>query len=447
MYRVHLSKWGSDKKNKEKEMRAVARKLRRRGFQGKKTIVRVRGRPLKSKTFARYWQRKGENIDDIATRMRTSATPEAVEFLTPIPQPLTPPPMLSEPERIFSCIRDYYDGSFRSGNWVNSTKPEARCRNARTQESGMLHLSLLRDQTFVACQRFANGEIRESQQALISALTNVKNILWAEDPMTLLCLLVLVLHARRQGLGRIASFVLRTFSVVGESVLGNTHPFRQICSWLASAHSSQFDEVVARALESLGNHFEKELGFRSASTLYARMEYIVQVIGPQDCEQEGTALRSLLQECENHLGMHDFRTVQIRLALAFHYVRKGDDAEALRIGLHILDMIQIMQRVWDMWYLDTDCLYVSAHCWQAIQQADLCETGGRETSEFLFELEGWLIEWYTPDVATCPTQTLERRTRFRDLFKKVYWSSSNSLLYDEHALYSTYPQSTRNIWI
>lgn len=125
MYKRRIAKWSLDKKNKESEMRAIARKFHQPKAQGKPSIAWVRGRKIDYTEIARYWRRKHISIPDIVAQRAASKTPETIMFLTPMPSPMTTPSCLALPELIYSTIRDYINGCFNSEVWIktNSMNP------------------------------------------------------------------------------------------------------------------------------------------------------------------------------------------------------------------------------------------------------------------------------------------------------------------------------------
>ena len=116
MYKRRIKQWGLDKKNKDDEMRAIVRKTKARLDQGKRSKIHVRGKAIGDEEVIRYFKRKGISIDDIIAYRAASVTPEAVEIVTPVPSRVATPTSLAVPERILTAIRDYFEGSFASGN-------------------------------------------------------------------------------------------------------------------------------------------------------------------------------------------------------------------------------------------------------------------------------------------------------------------------------------------
>ena len=399
MYRSRLATWGRVKKNREKDMRVAARKLKHGDSRGKGPVIIIRGKVKTVDDVARYWKRKGESIESVATGRQLSSTPEAVHFGAPGPTFVTPPPIFANPEFILRSLRDYHLGSFQSGRWIPPTKPSGRCLSTKSQDDVMLLASLMRDQSFRACKLYANGDFCEAKQALVLAIAKMKQVITADDPVTLLCIFVLILHVCREKRHDIASAVVKSFSIEGAEIFDSNHPLYNISRWLSSADPSQLDEIVATALACMGDLFEEEVGPLSASTLYTRMEYIVRVVRHRNLEQGGSALAELLRECEDNLGMHEPRTIQIRLALAFHFLRMRKYREALAIGRFVVNHLHLVPSISATTYLDVESLYISSHCWQELQEVDVGVDdfpGAEETRCFLFGLEGWLIEWFQP---------------------------------------------------
>ena len=85
MYKSRITLWGLDKNNKEREMRAIVRKYKRRAEQRKASTCQVRGKAVDYQEIVRYFARKRISIEDIMARRATSPTPEAVVCFTPVP--------------------------------------------------------------------------------------------------------------------------------------------------------------------------------------------------------------------------------------------------------------------------------------------------------------------------------------------------------------------------
>ena len=340
MYKRRIKQWGLDKNSKDDEMRAIVRKLKARLDQGKRSKIHVRGKAVGDKEVIRYWRRKGISIDDVIAHRTASVTPEAVEILTPVPSRVATPTSLAVPERIFAAIRGYIEGSFASGTWVYDD-PKLSCSTRKVQGDPTIYLDDLVNQSLTVCQLFSNDLYEEAGRILISLSSKFQKILSAEHPHTLRDILRTVMTVSLEGRNEIGMAVLRQFFALGEFVVGKEHPLRLICGWLASADAFQFDEIIARCLQSMTDHLERLVGPMHYSTLIFRTKYINETIYARDQREE--LLQSLLGQCELYLGSLDMRTYHLRYELTHHYYSCGQYAEALRVGQDLMTHVQYDQ--------------------------------------------------------------------------------------------------------
>ena len=368
MYKTHIKQWGLDKKNKDFEMRAVVRKNKQRADQGKGSIIRIRGQLRDFAEVVRYWNRRGISIDDIIARRTASPTPEAVECFTPVPSPILTPEVLAVPERMFRCIRDYFEGSFESGTWVR-TDPNFRCSTTKDKENTDECLAGLVIQCQSACLLFSRSMFQEAGQNLIAATAKIKQILSAELPMSLIELFRLINYVRREKRDEMALIVLRQFSALGKVLLGSEHPLSRICEWLDSTSPSGFDDTIVRCIESIVDQFERFVGPMHTSTLYARLIYIV-VAKPK-----GNAgiqmLQKLLDECKKTLRPHDSRILLVRGYMAEIYFLKGYFVEARTLSQENIACSQLVQSTNARFYEQNKNLYRVARSQHALGEVDL----------------------------------------------------------------------------
>ena len=405
MYKRRIKQWSLDKNNKDNEMRAIVRKTRARLNQGKVSQIHVRGKAVGEEEVIRYWRRKGKSIDEVITHRTASVTPEPVEIVTPVPSRVATPTSLAVPERIFTAIRDYYEGSFASGNWIYDN-PELLCYTKRVQENSTDELKDLVNHSLTACALFSNHRYQEAGRTLISATSKLKRILLAEHPETLGYIFNMVIGVRRVGRDEIGMAILRQFCALGEFVVGKEHPLRLICGWLASADAFQFEEIIARSLQSVTDQLESFAGPMHLSTLMSRTYYLNNINRERDQNEE--QLRNLLEQCELRLEPSNVRTHLLRYELASHYFNGGQHAEALRVGQDLIAHVQYGQT--STWvYSDYYALGLSivANSQWNLGHMSLAEAALREAialrvskwgtrdstaGYWLVRLEGWLVK-------------------------------------------------------
>ena len=185
-----------------------------------------------------------------------------------------------------------------------------------------------------ACRLFSDHRYQEAGRVLISLSSKFQEILSVEHPHTLSDILRTIITIRLQGRDEIGVAILRQFYALGEFVVGREHPLRLICGWLASADAFQFDEIIARCLQSVIDQMESFVGPMHYSTLLSRTFYINHVNRMRDQTEE--LLRGLLGQCELRLGSSDVRTYLLRHELVQYYIIDGQHAEALRLGQDLI---------------------------------------------------------------------------------------------------------------
>ena len=263
-----------------------------------------------------------------------------MEIVTPVLSRVATPTSLAVPERIFSAIRDYFAGSFASGNWVYED-PQTNCYSKKKHQDRKRDLNGLKNRSLTACHLFSDHYYQEAGRLLISITSGLKNILLAEDPHTLGDILLTVMLVRLRRRDEIGIAILQQLCALGELVVGKKHPLRLICGWLASADAFHLDEIIARCFQSLIDQFENFVGPMHYSTLYTRTQCIDKVIHTRDQREE--LLQNLLRQCELHFGYSDVRTCHLRYELAHHYYAGGQDVEALRVGQELIAHAQYAQ--------------------------------------------------------------------------------------------------------
>lgn len=245
MYKSRITQWNLDKKNKENEMRAVARKRKLRRDQGKLSIFRVRGRSVDSDEEVRYWHRKGVTVDDVIAQRIMSRTPEAVQVFTRIHSPVSTPAELATPERIFRSIQDYVAGSFEAGTWAR-TDPRSLCYS--TKANGSAPLGLHFAGCLEACKLFEKNHFADGGRVLLTATAGLKDTVLTEDPNILFAMCTSMFLMRQKRRDEIAMAILRQVSDLSGVLLAGEHPLRHICAWLSSVDSSQLEDTIYKCM-------------------------------------------------------------------------------------------------------------------------------------------------------------------------------------------------------
>lgn len=365
MYKTQIKRWGLDKKNKEFEMRAIVRKRKQRADEGKSSVIRVRGQPRDFAEVLRYWDRKGVSIDDLIARQTASPTPEAVELFTPLSSPILTPQVLAIPERIFRCIRDYFQGSFESGKWVRTEPIYERYSIKDEENAAGRYVVELSDQCLIACSLFKRNMFHEAGQTLIAATAKITNILAAEHPRSLTFLFRLIVNVRDQRRDELAVIILRQFSALGKVLLGSEHPLSRICKWANSVNASDFDDVVVRCMKCMADKFESFVGPMHMSTISSRVELVKVARKGNACIQ---MLQVLLGECEKTLRPDDLRVLWVRTWLADEYFHTSYYVQAWTMSQKNIAYVQSMNDAQPYTYEED--LYMVAKCQYALGEVD-----------------------------------------------------------------------------
>jgi hypothetical protein len=312
MYKSRFTLWGLDgKNNREREMRAAVRKRSQRTQQGKRSVFRIRGKPVDYQEMVRYFARKRLSIEDVVAQRRASKTPEAVVCLTPITSSIAIPAVYKLPQLLFTSICDYVDGSFRSGFWIK-TKPTEFCCSARgaSRSAGRL---------FSQCHEVRHlldlGHLRAAKLVQDSAIGSIHHMLLDEDPLTLAQLFNLSMGMFEIGRPKIALAVFKAIADIGASTMGQQHPLPRIARFLLRHDCSDIADVSAKCLQAFGDQFEDVLGPMHVASL---------VICLWKRGVTDGYVRDLLRRCQSDLGDSDARTMNVHLELLWKLLENRD---------------------------------------------------------------------------------------------------------------------------
>ena len=326
-------------------MRAIMRKRAQRMNDGKASAFRVRGKPVDLQDVVRYWARRGVSIEDITAWRNASATPPEVICLTPlISRSATPvstslvtPDALAVPERILTLIQSYLKGSFDSGSWMpgyprnfcysrksikghesrpahNTTVDSYDEQQIQTRTPALADMDMIEDCCLLACDLFSQQLFQEAGATLIHAAAAIKQIVLTEDPHTLIRLISIFRTCLFNDRFEIASIILRQFSSMGRLLLGDNHPWPEICHYLTTFDQGQFRDALKMCSRMITDSFATSLGRLHRSTLYVAGDYAF-IVSYDDQPQACANLRLLLGECESSLGSSDNRTIEARRML------------------------------------------------------------------------------------------------------------------------------------
>ena len=398
MYKTHIAKWGLDKKNKEPEMSAIARKNKQRAEQGKRSHFRVRKRDLDFAEVVRYWKRKGVTVDEVIARSMASPTPETVECFTVVSSPITPPEDLATPEYILRIIRGYIAASFESGTWVK-TDPRILCYSTKaprdadsTRDFG--------DTWQLAIDLFSTQRLDEAENALSATSVISRKMLIAEQPDTLTVILERLFMMQFYHCHDIALRILHQLSASSKELLGENHPLCLFTAWLAAMPRSQMKDIISRCFNVMTADFESLVGPMHSSTLSYRL-------GNYTLNDNLATLRILLNRCESALGSYDARTLYVRTRLMACTGREGHVAEGISMGEDLVAFLQTTDAIIYSKWFEIRCYTVMADFHHALGELDQAIANTQAAIDLiithysseipglrcsLFTLERWYIE-------------------------------------------------------
>ena len=335
MYKTRISEWGLRKYQKRSRKWTVVGNSKHPRDQERPHTHRLRTQVTDPRDVRRYWEHRGVRTECIIAQQTEIHTLEAGGCFNAImPLSIMPEPMTNT-ERILINIRNYFAGSFEAGIW-QSTDPRMSCKSMKGQGDAMIHLNALSQRCMTACRLLGNNHFQKAGQTLISATSKIKEILSAEDPMTLTYLFAVVAHIHQQRRHEIVLAILRQFSALAEILMGDRHPLHCICALLVSIHPSHFGETISKCSVSTGDHFESLVDPMCRSTLVSRGLHTREVDASQEMAHKTGVLQNLLSKCEAALPSFDVRTFEIRLALAFHHLENSDYVEAVKLDPSLL---------------------------------------------------------------------------------------------------------------
>lgn len=307
-------------------MKAIARKKSERDQKGKASHFTVRGRTMHYAEVVRYFQRRGASIDDVVAQRTASKTPEAVKCYTPLRSPIRTPEALALPEQIFITVRDYHKGCFEAGIWAGDDQKNI-CSTNKVHSSPWGSILKLRDQGYLALDLFEEARFQEAGVVLRGATASIEEIVEGEHPHTLIELYMIASLFRMAGRPEVSAAILRHFSAMAQLKLGEWHPLRLICERLASASELSFENIVLQSCQILCGVFKSVLGPLHTSTIDVR-SVVVYLNSSFALSPQETSYQELLRECETNLGPYDIRTLNVRLQLAYEYLKQGNFPEA-----------------------------------------------------------------------------------------------------------------------
>ena len=431
MYRQRIKDWGLDKNHKDKEMKAIVRKHEGRVAKGKASTLRIRGRNIDYQDVVRYWKRKNISIDAVGALRSMSKTPEAVECLTPLPSPITTPEVLAVPERIFRMLRDYHQVSLVAGTWRLNGKYQF-CRTTKVSSDCHDWTSTLINLCMLSFTLIESSAFEEATRELDRVCASIEKVVLAECPDTFVMLFMIIIYAHRCPRPELGLDMLGHMSAMGGILLGDQHPFKLVCGWLASLYlldQRHNDEILIRSSKAICETFNVYLGHLSSTTIESLLGHFEVVrISNQSTEYPESGLRNLLHECETALGQDDDRTMEVHLHLASYHSKRyentkaRDEAQAIvvRSASRYFQRQGLEMLAWSLYRLG------EVHKAFETQQQAIDVTirgfgaGDPEVQRMMLVLERWMLEQDMPESAA---QVRKERLRLKG--EDVDWDADD----------------------
>jgi hypothetical protein len=272
----------------------------------------------------------------------------------------------------------------------------------------------------------------EFRHAISKASALVKQILQAEHPRTLPCLLEVFLHLIQTGLHDVATFLRHFIKEMSAEVIWEGRPWGQICRLLGELDSEFLDETMARIWECTTDTFESKLGSSSRLAVSVRLDYIKRVYGVTNKLEEERLLRDLLGKFGSILSLSTPR-VMLNLAHNLNRQRRYDEAE--KMALDVLWLLQEHEIYADRIIERIECMKIVSHSQfnqgnpaaaeQTMREAIrmITDQWGIQHSwflEFMNVLEGWLRDWGREEDANKVREEIEVLRRKDEIDEQLY---------------------------
>ena len=406
MYKDRIRKWQIDKKIKSHEMKAIIRKQAQRSRTGKKSLFFLRNSQVPEHKVNRYRKAMKLLSEDQALILRAE-TPPGLVCHTPPASPLATPEVLEIPERIAKLVQDYIEGSFDSGTW--SSSESARAVSTRRSE---IFLFAFEAEVQNAMNHFRRDETSYAWRILKMAMASIEHIVSAEHPSTLHALafsLYNIVHTLNSS--EVALIFLKQFSAISAVILPKQHPFNQVFARLVRLDISHLKYALIMVKESQSDGFDRRLGRFNWNALEIQVS-LLHLKSLEGSTHTTEGYLTLLQAMELVLDPSDPRVLLTRTHLAYHYMSKGEFAEAVEIAQSITDLATQTRNVSPTTH--ASAMYMLSHAQHKLSETTLAEQNLRQAIQIRAKYRGWedghvldwlsllaiwLEEWGRPDEA------------------------------------------------
>ena len=340
MYKTRLKQWGYTRYCTADEVAKFLRQRRQREAAGEKSGSQA-GDEAEFKRVQRYIKRKTahlESMEEIRLKCRRQSSP--------LPS-LKRPKVFEDSEIIFTCIRDYVNGSFDNGTWALTNEGFGiRMQKEATEEPASLRLGRYLTSAELMLKQ---SRVCQAGQILLQAFSNIEQCLQEEDVFTLPHLfdhLLKLLHRWPD----IANSLLRQFVNIAMILLPRMHPLCQILKRLAWLEPANMEFTILTAWKGTLDHLESITGSMNADLLGMWGSLFVQSRSHRSesfsqlsqgfCEK----LDELHRFCEVKYSKIDKRTFEVvRIFMYFLYFIRDADEEVETLATDLCERVDLFQ--------------------------------------------------------------------------------------------------------
>jgi len=338
MYKKRIAKWGFEKNNREKKVRAILRKHTQRSAVGKPTTFTIHGRPVNMANIERYCKRKGIKLSDVIS---PSTTP--VELRSFTPEPVTPPirrkSLTDFHELILHKLSVYLTGSFEAGMW-DSGDEHSLCRSIRgLGGEDYFNIYNFMGHLYQSLWLMDNGRHQYAGLYLVKSCAPIKDLLTVEPLDLIPCLVRIFLDY-----GRVHSEVIRKvlthFQDMAKIVYNRSHPLNWILSSLNYLFNDGLDRDLASSIFSMTyNCTSIFLGAFHFQTIWLKVMILSETEAAEPHSQlhaNQNKLWELLQFCNEQCGRLSPQSLRCLKAIGDTFLDLGDLVWVNRISQEAL---------------------------------------------------------------------------------------------------------------
>src|SRR5436853_6599500 len=210
--------------------------------------------------------------------------PPGLRCFTPLPviQPLGLPEIFDAPAKLFGNVCIYSTRSFYDGIWV-SKGSEYFCSSAKSFHASSDAIEDIRSYLISGCILLNQKSIPEAFAQLDKDCSNLKEIVRAEDPMTLGRVVEMTVLVKAFGHTDLVRVILRQLAEMSAIILSTPqHPLCKIFATLCRLDLQHFDEVALRAWECMNDVFYDILGPSHLNTITSKLDRLDTAVSSLD---------------------------------------------------------------------------------------------------------------------------------------------------------------------